>query len=439
MQTTIQQPAGRRAIFAACAGNLLVWYDFTVYALFATYIADSFFPGSDEGAALVKAFMTFGAGFIIRPIGALLIGAYGDRAGRKAALLLTIWIMAAGTLLIAAAPSYASIGALSPWLLLVGRLLQGLSAGGEIGSASAFLAESAGAGRRGSLASWQEASMGLSNILGALVAFTLSSTLSHEQLQHWGWRVPFLVGLLIAPAGLMLRRSLHETVDFETERTRRSRNAGSSGAASPLRVAFGQHAAALAVGLGLSVLWAVAVYVLNVYTPVYVQHAFGFSARQAFAASLVGNVFFVGTCIAAGRLSDRIGRHAVLTVGALALLGAVLPLYLWLQASPTTAVLIVVQSAFCIMVATFVGVAPAALSDLFPIGMRATGISLVYNSAFVVFGGFTPAILTWFTREANGSAMAPAIYVMCAAAVGLLTLPFFAREQAAAQAAAVPA
>jgi MHS family proline/betaine transporter-like MFS transporter len=168
--------------------------------------------------------------------------------------------------------------------------------------------------------------------------------------------------------------------------------------------------------------------VLNIYTPVYVQHAFGFTAQQAFAASLIGNVFFVLTCLAAGRLSDRLGRSTILTAGVLALLIAVLPLYLWLQAQPTAGVLIIVQSCFCIMVATFVGVAPAALADLFPTGVRATGISLVYNAAFVIFGGFAPAILTWFTQQANGSAMAPAGYVMCAALIGLATVPFFTRS-----------
>ena len=417
---------GRRGIVAACVGNLLEWYDFTVYALFAPYIAHSFFPSDDPGAALVNTFLFFGAGFVIRPLGAMLIGAYADRAGRKAALMLTIWIMAAGTLLIAVTPGYAAIGVFAPVLLLIGRLLQGLSAGGEIGSASAFLAESAATGARGRVAAWQEASMGMSNILGALVAFTVTSSLSLAQLQHWGWRIPFFIGVLIVPAGLLLRRSLRETVQFEAELTRRRSTAARP--RSALRLAFGAHRAALAVGFGISVLWAVSVYVLNIYTPVYVQHAFGFTARQAFAASLIGNVLFVAACLISGRLSDRVGRSRVLTAGALAMLVTVWPLYLWLQASPTTAVLMLVQSAFCVMVAIFVGVAPAALSDLFPTGIRATGISLVYNAAFVIFGGFAPAILTWFTRQANGSAMAPALYVMCAAMVALLSMPVFERR-----------
>src|ERR1700722_4283546 len=384
-EATMMAPrtGNRGAIVGASIGNLLEWYDFTVYALFATYIANSFFPSHDPGAALVKTFLTFGAGFLIRPIGAAGIGAYGDRAGRKAALLLTIWIMAGGTLLIAAAPDYATIGVAAPWLLLLGRLLQGFSAGGEIGSASAFLAESAQAGARGRLAAWQEGTMGMSNILGALVAFTVTSIISPAQRQHWGWRVPFIVGLLIAPAGLLLRRSLRETAEFESERMRHR-------AVTPLRSAFGEHGTALLVGFGLSIPWAVGVYVLNIYTPVYVQHAFGFTAQQAFAASLIGNVFFVLTCLAAGRLSDRLGRGTILTVGVLSLLIAVLPLYLWLQARPTAGVLIVVQSCFFIMVATFVGGGPAPPPRLFPTSVRATGISLVYNAAFVIFGGFAP-------------------------------------------------
>lgn len=427
----------RRAILAACIGNLLEWYDFTVYAQFATYIARSFFPSGDPNAALVKTFLTFGAGFVIRPVGAMLIGAYGDRAGRKAALTLTIWIMAAGTLLIATAPSYAHAGVFAPLLLLAGRLLQGLSAGGEIGSASAFLAESARAGARGGTASLLQASMGMSNILGALVAFTVTATLNTDQLQRWGWRIPFVIGLLIAPAGLFLRRSLTETAEFEAEVSRRRSVA--TAAQSPLRLALREHTPALAVGFGLSIFWAVAVYVLNVYTPVYVQVAFKFTATQAFAASLVGNVLFVATCVAAGRLSDRAGRSTVMAISALALLATVWPLYQWLQTSTSTAVLVVVLSAFGIMVATYVGVAPAALSDLFPIAIRATSISLVYNVAFTVFGGFAPAILTWFTRQSNGSAMAPAAYVMSAALVALLTLPFFQRRRMATRTAAADA
>ena len=239
---------------------------------------------------------------------------------------------------------------------------------------------------------------------------------------------PFLLlWLLLRRLGLLLRRLVSETPSFAADLARR--RTALAGTPSPLFQTWRAHRGALAVGFGLSTFWAVAVYVLNVFTPVYVQVAFHFTATQAFAASLVGNVLFVTTCLAAGRLSDRVGRSPVMAASALALLATVLPLYLWLQASQSSAVLIVVLCAFGIMVATFVGVAPVALSDLFPIGVRATSISLLYNVAFTVFGGFAPAILTWFTRELKGSAMAPAGYVMSAAVVALLTLPFYGRHR----------
>jgi MHS family proline/betaine transporter-like MFS transporter len=415
-----------RGIAAASIGNMLEWYDFTVYALFAAYLAHNFFPSNDPSADLVKTFLAFGVGFVIRPVGAVLIGAYGDRAGRKAALTLTILLMALGTLIIAIAPTYRAIGIGAPLLIFTARLLQGFSAGGEIGSAGAFLAESAGSGKVGTVAAWLEASMGMSNILGALVAVAVTSSLSAQQLQGWGWRVPFIVGLAIVPVGLMLRRSLAETPEFEQERLRRRSVVAVPG--SPLGQAFQAHWRNLGIGFGLSILWAVAVYVLIIFTPVYVQNAFSFSAPQAFLASLIGNVLFVAGCLASGRLSDRIGRTAVLSISAISLLVLVLPLFLWLQASPTTGVLIIVQSAFCVMVAGFVGTAPAALSELFPTGIRSTGISLAYNGAITLFGGFAPAILTWLTRHAGSAAMAPAWYVMWAAVVALLAMPFFARR-----------
>src|SRR5271155_5136627 len=209
--------SGTRAILAASVGNLLEWYDFSVYALFAIYIAANFFPRGAPGLDLVKTFLVFGLGFVIRPLGAILIGVYGDRAGRKAALTLTILIMAGGTLIIAAAPSHARIGIGAPLLLLLGRILQGFSAGGEIGSATAFLVEHAPPKRQGRYTAALQGSMGMSNILGALVAFAVTALLPGDQVADWGWRIPFFVGLLILPVGIYLRRTLEETPQFRAE------------------------------------------------------------------------------------------------------------------------------------------------------------------------------------------------------------------------------
>jgi MHS family proline/betaine transporter-like MFS transporter len=415
--------AKTRAIVATAIGNMLEWYDFTVYALFAGYIARSFFPGDDSGTRLVKTFLFFGLGFVVRPLGAMLIGNFGDRAGRKAALTLTIMLMAVGTGIIAFSPTYAAIGMGAPLLLLLGRILQGFSAGGEIGGAAAYLLETAEPAQRGRVSAWLEASMGMSNILGALTAFTVTALLSKEEVQAWGWRIPFVLGLAIAPVGMYLRRTLHETAAFQAEADRRLREHVHERA--PLLQIFRDHGSALFIGLCVAVLWAVAVYVLMIFLPTYVQRpdTFNFSASQAFGASLIGNVPFVIGCVAFGALSDRLGRRRSLFLSSALLLLCVLPLFMWLKASPTLPTLIAVEVIVCILVASFVGVAPSALGEIFPTGVRSTGISLVYNGAFTLFGGFAPAILTWFTQTSGGSLYAPAWYVMLAAVVTLIAIP----------------
>jgi MHS family proline/betaine transporter-like MFS transporter len=418
-----------RAIVATSIGNMLEWYDFTVYALFAGYIAGNFFPGDDANTGRIKTFLFFGLGFVVRPLGAVLIGNFGDRAGRKAALTLTILLMAAGTGIIAFSPTYAAIGIGAPILLLLGRVLQGFSAGGEIGGATAYLLESADPKQRGRVASWLEASMGMSNILGALTAFSVTAILSASEVQAWGWRIPFVLGLAIAPVGLYLRRTLDETEAFQAETARRARDLSLRHA--PLLEIFRNHGRSLFVGLCVAVLWAVAVYVLMIFLPTYVQHpdTFNFSAQQAFGASLIGNIPFVIGCVWFGSLSDRLGRRRSLFLSAALLFASVLPLFLWLKADPTLPTLIIVQSIVCILVASFVGVAPAALSEIFPTGVRSTGMSLVYNGAFTLFGGFAPMILTWLTQRSGGSIYSPAWYVMMAAGVALFAIPFLGQSR----------
>jgi MHS family proline/betaine transporter-like MFS transporter len=425
-----------RTVLATSIGNLLEWYDFTVYAFFARYIAHSFFAARDPTVQLLNTFLVFGLGFIVRPLGAIIIGAYADRAGRKAALTLTILLMAAGTAVISVAPTYAMVGPVAAGMLLVGRLLQGFSAGGEIGGAIAFLLESAQPAARGRIAAWVQASMGMSNILGFLVGYGLTSWLSTDQLQAWGWRLPFVLGLLILPVGLYLRRSLEETQAFLAV-SRRGPRPGGARRSAPLRQLLEQHYRALLAGLGVAVLWAVAVYVLMIYFPTYVQSRFGFSAQQAFAAALLGNAFFVTGCLAFGALSDYIGRRRSLMLASLALLCCIVPLFLWLEARPTFGTLLLVQPLICILVSSFNGVAPAALSEIFPTEVRASGISLVYNGAFTLSGGFAPTVLTWLTRPAGGAWLAPAWYVTLAALVAVMALAWLPRALAPRPAASV--
>jgi len=412
-----------RAIAATAVGNMLEWYDFVVYAQFAGQIAANFFPGADANTRLIKSFLAFGVGFLVRPLGAVLLGGYGDRAGRKPALTMTILLMAVGTGIIALSPTYAVIGLGAPLLLLLGRVLQGLSAGGEVGGAAAYLFESAAAGRRGRSASWLQASMGMANIVGALVAFSVSGLLGTGQVTAWGWRIPFLVGLLIVPAGVFLRRPLDETTSFELEAGRR-RAARSRPA--PLRDMFLHHGRGMAVGSCVAALWATSSYVLVIFLPTYVQRpdTYGFTASQAFGASLIGNILLVTSAVVFGHLSDRVGRRTVLGASAALLLVGVMPMFIWLRAVPSTTTLIVVQAAMCLAVAGIGGIAPAALADLFPTSVRTTGIAIIYNIAFALFGGFAPAILTWLTRRPGGALFAPAWYVMLTALIALIALPF---------------
>jgi MHS family proline/betaine transporter-like MFS transporter len=406
-------------VIAASAGNALEWYDFTVYALFAVYIGQNFFHNSDPTVQLMASFLAFGLGFVVRPLGALVLGSYGDRAGRKAALTLTIMLMAVGTLLIAAAPPYAAIGVGAPLLIVCGRVLQGFSAGGEVGGATAFLVEHAPEGKRGQYASWLQASMGISNLLGALVATLVTTLLTEQQVGEWGWRVPFIIGLAIAPVGLWMRRALDETPHFREEQARQERQGDHVKA--PLLAVLRNYPKELLTGLCMSVLWAVGPYALIIFMPIYVQKSLGFSSSQAFTAALVGNLFLIGGCVFSGTLSDRYGRRTVLRAAALILLIAVYPLMMWLKATHTLGALIVVQSLFCLMVAMYVGVAPAALSEVFPTAVRSSGMSLSYNTAVTVLGGFAPAILTWITYT-TGVAFAPALYVMGACVVALVAL-----------------
>lgn len=414
-----QERSGRKAVIAASAGNALEWYDFTVYALFAVYIGQNFFRNDDPAVQLMASFLAFGLGFVVRPLGALVLGSYGDRAGRKAALTLTIMLMALGTLLIAAAPPYAAIGVGAPLLIVCGRVLQGFSAGGEVGGATAFLVEHAPQGKRGQYASWLQASMGISNLLGALVATVVTTVLTEEQVGEWGWRIPFILGLAIAPVGLWMRRALDETPHFREEQARQARSQEKN--RTPLLRVIREYPKQLLAGIGLSVLWAIGPYSLIIFMPIYVQKNLGFASSEAFLAALIGNLFLIGGCVAAGSLSDRIGRRAVLTLGAVVMLIAVYPLMMWLKANHTPFALVVTQSLCCLMVSLYVGVAPAALSEIFPTAVRSSGMSLSYNTAVTIFGGFAPAILTWITYT-TGVAFAPALYVMGASVIALAAL-----------------
>lgn len=411
--------SAKRAVAAASIGNALEWYDFSIYAYFAIYFAGNFFNHADPGVQLIEAFLAFGLGYVIRPVGALVLGTYGDRMGRKRALMLTILLMAAGTLIIALAPTYAVIGIGAPILIVCGRLIQGFSAGGELGGAAAFLVEHAPPGKKGRYAAWLQASMGITNILSALVGTTMTLVYTKSEITEWAWRIPFLLGMVILPVGLWLRRTLDETPAFAAEMERQAREHRKL--KTPILQILRDYPGRLLLGMGLSIFWVVSVYILIIFFPTHAQRAWHFEATQAFQASFVGNCLLIAGCVFSGALSDRFGRMRVLAVTAFLLMVGVLPALMWLDSSRSVLSLFVVQSLLCVLVSLYTGVTPAALSEVFPVGVRATGIAVAYNAASAIFGGFAPAILTWFHNK-TGSPFGPAWYVMAAGAIGICAI-----------------
>lgn len=403
----------RHAIAAATIGNGLEWFDFTVFGFFTPIIARLFFPASDDLTSLLLTVGTYGVGFFMRPVGAILLGVYADRKGRKAALTLTILMMAFGTALLGFAPTYAQAGLAGPLVIVLARLIQGFSAGGEIGGATAFLIEYAPPRRRGFFASWQQTSQAMAVVLGGVCGTIVTQTLDPAALDSWGWRVPFLFGLLIGPVGFYIRAHIDETPVFADDCTEKS--------ASPLRDALREHPRGIASGFGVTILWTVCTYVLLFYMTTYAVKQLGISLADAFVATTIGGVLLLLGCPIAGVLSDRFGRKRVLLAAAIAIGVVVYPLFAWVNAAPGFARLAVMQAILGLLLAAFTGPAPALLAEQFPAKLRSTGLSLAYNFAVTLFGGLAAVIVTLLI-EKTGSKLAPSFYVIAAATISTLTL-----------------
>lgn len=403
----------RHAIVAATIGNGLEWFDFTVFGFFAALISKQFFPKEDPLNAILLTVTIYGVGFFMRPVGAIVLGVYADRSGRKAALTVTILAMALGTALLGFAPTYSQAGVFGAVVLMLARLIQGFSAGGEVGSATSYLVEYAKPGERGLAASWQQTSQALAVVLGGLCGVAITQFLPQEAVESWGWRVPFWFGLLIGPVGLYIRARLDETPVFAAETTRKSQ--------SPLLETLSEHGRGVASGFGVTILWTVCTYVLLFYMPLYVEKFLSIPAKDAFVSTTLGGLVLMFGCPVAGKVSDRIGRKTLLLMAACAIGVVVIPLFAWLNANPTLPVLIVVQMVLGFLLAAFTGPAPALLAEQFPAGLRSTGLSLAYNFAVTLFGGFAALIVTLLI-EKTGLKIAPSFYVAAAALVSIVTL-----------------
>jgi MHS family proline/betaine transporter-like MFS transporter len=394
------------ALAATIVGNVLEWFDFGSYAFLAALVARNFFPAGDNVAALMSVFAAFGAGFVTRPLGAIVFGRLGDTRGRKAALILAMPLMALGTIVVGATPSFSSIGATAPILLVVGRLLQGFAAGGEPGSAMTFLVEWAPPRRRAFFSSLQQCSTILGLLVGSGFAALLTSALAPTDMARWGWRVPFLVGgLLIAPLGLVLRSGIDETPEFG-ERRQEAR----VGPAISTR-------AATAKAVGLSAAWVVSFYVYLAYLPTFLPRYSALSALDALWVNTAGLAVMMCCIPCAGWLSDRIGRRPPLMVASVAATLVAYPVFLVLTHSTTTGTALAVIVAIGALLSLFAGIVPATMAEQFPASIRTTGISVSYGLVTAVFGGFAPYASAWAIKT-TGSPTSPAIFLVIA---GLLS------------------
>lgn len=404
----------RRAIIATVIGNGLEWFDFTVYSFFAVIIAKLFFPTGNDLTSLLLAVATFGVGFVMRPVGGIILGVYADRVGRKAALSMTILLMALGTTIIGLAPTYEQIGLFAPMLIVIARLMQGFSAGGEMGGATAFLTEYAPEKQRAFYSSWIQASIGVAVLLGAAVGTFVTSSLSTEALHSWGWRLPFLMGIIIGPVGYYIRHHLDETPTFR-ETTDKSD--------SPLAEVFGKYPRETAASFSMVILWTVCTYVLLFYMPTYAIKVLNVPQTSGFIAGMVGGLAILVFAPIVGRLADRYGRRILLSSSALIIFVLAYPMFVYINQSPGLVSLLVFQLVFGVLIATYTGPILAAFSEMFPAKVLSTGLSVAYNFAVTIFGGFASFIITWLIAS-TGSTMAPAFYVMIAAAISFVGTRF---------------
>jgi MHS family proline/betaine transporter-like MFS transporter len=411
--TTVQQR--RRAIIATVLGNGLEWFDFTVYSFFAVIIAKLFFPTGNELTSLLLTVATFGVGFFMRPVGGIVLGVYADKVGRKAAILL----MALGTALIGLAPTYEQAGIAAPLLIVLARLLQGFSAGGEMGGATAFLTEYAPPGKRAYYSSWIQSSIGFAVLLGAATGTFVTSSLDTASLHSWGWRLPFLIGILVGPVGYFIRSHLDETPAFSAVEAQAKDN-------SPLKEVFARFPRETFASFSMVILWTVCTYVLLFYMPTYSVRTLHLPQSTGFAAGMVGGFMIMCGAPIVGKLADTWGRRIFLSGAAFAILVLAWPMFAWINRAPSFASLFVFQAVFGVLIAAYTGPILAAFAELFPTKVLSTGLSVAYNFAVTIFGGFAPFLITWLIAR-TGSNMAPAIYVIVAAAISLVGT-FFVKD-----------
>ena len=398
-----------KILAAAAIGNALEWYDILVYGYFAVTVSALFFPKADPTTALLLTFGTFGVSYLVRPLGALVLGAYADKAGRRAAMLLSIVIMTIGTGLMAIMPTYDTIGIVAPIAVLIARLLQGFAVAGEFGSATAFLVEHSKT-RKGFFASFQWFGQGLAAVLASFFGVIMFGWLTPEQLSSWGWRVPFFFGLLIGPIGLYIRKHVAETPEFREE----------GPAEAPLKRLFAEHWDRLLMCIGIVILSTGSNYII-LYMPTYAIRQLHLPQSLGFIATLIGGLLLTFGAPLFGHVSDRVGRIRVMVVVCVLFAVSAYPAFVLLLANPSLAGIVGIVCWLSLLKAAYSGTLPALMAELFPTATRSTGIAVSYNISVPIFGGFAPLIAAWLIT-ATGSQLAPSFYLIATSLLSLLTL-----------------
>jgi MHS family citrate/tricarballylate:H+ symporter-like MFS transporter len=410
-----------RTVLRVTSGNFLEQFDFFLFGFYAKAISRTFFPSTSEFASLMLTFAVFGAGFLMRPLGAVVLGAYIDQAGRRRGLIVTLSVMACGTALIAGVPGYKTIGLAAPLLVLAGRLLQGFSAGAELGGVSVYLSEMATPGRKGFYTSWQSASQQIAIVLASALGYALNRWMTPQVVADWGWRIPFLLGCLIVPVIFILRRSLPETEEFRS----RSKPPGTR---EVFRSLIRSWYVVLA-GMLLVSMTTTTFYLITVYAP-----TFGATVLKLSVADSLTVTFFVGVSNfawlpAGGALSDRIGRRPMLLASAALMIVTAYPALSWLVSAPSLPRMLVVLLWLSFLFGLYNGAMVAALTEAMPVEVRVAGFALAYSLATALFGGLTPLISTWLIH-ATGDQAAPAYWMTFAAVCGLAATSLLYRQSA---------
>jgi MFS transporter, MHS family, proline/betaine transporter len=401
----------RRAILSCAIGNFFELFDFTIYGYFAVAISRAFYPSG----SMFGTYAAFGAAFLMRPVGAVVLGAYGDRMGRRAALVVTIGLMAAATGFTGLIPTYQSIGIWAPILLVICRLLQGFSTGGEWGGAAAFLVEYAPPGRRGLTGAWQQFSTQIGAVSGSISAAILAALLSHADFYAWGWRLPFVLGFVLGPIGYYLRRKVAETPAFERTVERRDIER------APLSVAVRDYGVRMWQAFGLSIIGCIGSYTFGVYLVSYAINTMKLEPSAAFTCAVASGVIIVVLTPFAGALSDRVGRRPLILACALLNLVFDYPLFLMAIHGGTFRSLLFAVIPWAMFQSLYTGTIPVILAEMFPTRVRYTALSVSYGFAVVLFGGFAPLISTWLV-SVTGNPFAPAFYVMAGGALSAIAI-----------------